>query len=47
MVRRWVAIGLVTAQKRFRRIKGHRELPALVAVLRSKAAGKTGEGKAA
>jgi putative transposase len=47
MVRRWVAIGLVTAQKRFRRIKGHRELPALVAVLRSKAAGKTGEGQAA
>jgi len=47
MVRRWVAIGLVTAQKRFRRIKGHREMPALVAVLRSKAAGKTGEGKAA
>jgi len=47
MVRRWVAIGLATAQKRFRRIKGHRELPALVAVLRSKAAGKTDEGQAA
>ena len=39
MVRRWVAIGLITAQKRFRRIKGHRELPALVAALRSKGAG--------
>lgn len=38
MVRRWVAIGLITAQKRFRRIKGHRELPALVAALRSKGA---------
>jgi transposase-like protein len=47
MVRRWVAIGLVTAQKRFRRIKGHREMPSLVAVLRSKAAVKTGEGQAA
>jgi len=47
MVRRWVAIGLVTAQKRFRRIKGHRELPALVAVLGSKAAVKTNEGQAA
>jgi transposase-like protein len=47
MVRRWVAIGLVTAQKRFRRIKGHRELPALVAVLRSKAVVKTNQGQAA
>ena len=41
MVRRWVAIGLVTAQKRFRRVKGHRELPALVAALRSNAPAKT------
>ena len=47
MVRRWVAIGLVTAQKRFRRIKGHRELPALVAVLRSNASAKAGSGRAA
>lgn len=47
MVRRWVAIGLTTAQKRFRRIKGYRELPALVAALHSKAAGKSGEGQAA
>jgi len=34
MVRRWVALGLLTAQKRFRRIKGHRDLPQLVAALR-------------
>lgn len=47
MVRRWVAIGLVTAQKRFRRVKGHRELPALVAVLRSKGSAKTEAGRAA
>jgi transposase-like protein len=38
MVRRWVAMGLLTAQKRFRRIKGHRELPQLVAALRSQTA---------
>jgi len=35
MVRRWVAMGLLTAQKRFRRIKGHRDLPQLIAALRS------------
>ncbi len=34
MVRRWVAMGLLTAQKRFRRIKGHRDLPQLIAALR-------------
>lgn len=36
MVRRWVAMGLLTAQKRFRRIKGHRDLPQLIAALRPK-----------
>lgn len=34
MVRRWVAMGLLTAQKRFRRIKGYRDLPKLIAALR-------------
>lgn len=34
MVRRWVALGLLTAQKRFRRIKGYRDLPKLIAALR-------------
>jgi len=34
MAKRWVALGLSTAQRRFRRVKGHRHLPALVAVLR-------------
>jgi transposase-like protein len=38
MVRRWVAMGLLTAQRRFRRIKGHRDLPQLVAALRSQTA---------
>lgn len=37
MVRRWTAIGLIEAQKRFRRIRGYRELPKLVAALRSNA----------
>lgn len=37
MVRRWVAMGLLTAQKRFRRIKGHRDLPQLIAALRPNA----------
>jgi putative transposase len=40
MVRRWVAMGLITAQKRFRRIKGHRDLPQLITALRSQAAGE-------
>lgn len=37
MVRRWVAMGLLTAQKRFRRVKGHRDLPQLIAALRPRA----------
>ena len=47
MARRWTAIGLVAAKKRFRRIKGHRELPALSAALRPKTADKKDEGRAA
>ena len=34
MVRRWVAAGLLTAHKRFRRIKGYREMPTLKKALR-------------
>lgn len=33
MVMRWIGSGLVQAERRFRRIKGHRELPQLVAAL--------------
>jgi putative transposase len=40
MVRRWTTIGLLTAQKRFRRIKGHRDLPQLVAALRPMQSGE-------
>lgn len=34
MVRRWIALGLAEAQRKFRRIKGHRQLPSLIASLR-------------
>ena len=36
MVRRWTALGVVTAEKEFRRIKGYRHMGALVHTLRSK-----------
>jgi hypothetical protein len=45
MVRRWVAIGVLTAGKRFRRIKGHRDMTVLATALRGKADIK--EGRAA
>jgi len=34
MIRRWVALGIAEAQKGFRRVKGHKNLPLLVAALR-------------
>jgi len=34
MIRRWVALGITEAQKGFRRVKGHKNLPLLVAALR-------------
>ena len=36
MIRRWTALGVVTAEKKFRRIKGHRHMGALVHALRRK-----------
>lgn len=36
MIRRWVALGLAEAESRFRRIKGYRSMPSLVAALRPK-----------
>ena len=36
MLRRWTAIGVVTAEKMFRRIKGYHDIRALVHALRSK-----------
>jgi len=47
MVRRWTAIGLVAAKKRFRRIKGHREMPSLQAALRPKTAEQQDQGRVA
>ena len=35
MIRRWVALGVTEAQKGFRRVKGHRDMPLLIAALRS------------
>jgi transposase-like protein len=35
MVRRWVWLGVAAAERSFRRIKGHKDLPVLVRALRS------------
>lgn len=35
MIRRWIVLGLSEAQRKFRRIKGYRKLPTLIASLRS------------
>ncbi len=40
MIRRWVGLGMLRAAARFRRIKGHRDLPALATALRPAAAGE-------
>jgi putative transposase len=39
MIRRWVALAIVEGQKKFRRVKGHTHMPALVTALRPDAAG--------
>jgi hypothetical protein len=36
MIRRWTALGIVTAENRFRRIKGYRHIGDLVRALKSK-----------
>ena len=36
MIRRWTALGVVTAEEKFRRIKGYREMSSLLHALRSK-----------
>ena len=36
MVLRWVAAGVLEAVKGFRRVKGHKEMPQLVAALRAR-----------
>lgn len=37
MIKRWVALGVVEAAKRFRRVKGHKNMAALVSALRPNA----------
>ena len=34
MKKRWVAAGMLEAQRSFRRVRGYRQMPALVAALR-------------
>lgn len=36
MVIRWVAAGVLEAVKGFRRLKGHKEMPKLIAALRAR-----------
>jgi putative transposase len=40
MIRRWMALALVAAQRKFRRVKGHADMPKLVRALRSTDASK-------
>lgn len=47
MIRRWVALAIVEAQKKFRRVKGHVHMPALVAALRADEATIEEEAKVA
>ncbi len=34
MIKRWTSLGIFSAQQRFRRIKGHKDMPILVKALR-------------
>ena len=47
MIRRWVALGIAEAQKGFRRVKGHVNMPSLVAALRPATATVAPEKKVA
>ena len=44
MIRRWTALGVVTAEKKFHRIKGYRHMGALVHALRTEVPISTNEG---
>ncbi len=43
MIKRWVALGVFSAQQRLRRIKGHRDMPSLVKALRPTSQQQEGE----
>jgi putative transposase len=47
MIRRWVALGIAEAQKGFRRIKGYKDMPSLLAALRPNTAQLAVEKKVA
>ena len=34
MIKRWCAAGMLNAERSFRRLKGHKDMPVLVAALR-------------
>jgi putative transposase len=46
MAKRWAALGLGAAQARFKRIKGHRQLPVLFEALKRRAAATVGQDEA-
>ncbi len=37
MIERWCAAGLLVAERQFRRVKGYKEIPVLVAALKAHA----------
>jgi putative transposase len=43
MVKRWVAAGMLNAERSFRRLRGHKDMPVLVAALRRRQNGVTAE----
>jgi len=47
MIRRWVALGIAEAQRGFRRMKGHKDMPLLIAALRPAAKSVASERKVA
>jgi hypothetical protein len=38
MIRRWISLGVSEAEKKFRRVKGHQQMPSLVSALRPQSA---------
>lgn len=47
MIRRWIALGIGEAERKFRRVKGHQQMASLVAALAPKTNAVEGEKKAA
>jgi putative transposase len=47
MVQRWVTLGLAEAARKFRRLKGFREMPRLIAALEEKSVQLASEAEAA